>query len=194
MNRPGPAFADDLDATLAEAFRLLGVGVADRRSPFHTPSLASIGPNGAPRIRTLVLRGFDPASRTLRLHTDPRSGKVHDIAAGPRVALHAYGAGTQVQLRLGGTATLHTDDAIADNAWAATPPNARLVYTSTLPPGASIRTPALPAPTSDGRENFAVLVMQFDALEWLSLSAAGHRRARFTWDRAGEASAEWLVP
>ncbi|MDB5382816.1 MAG: pyridoxamine 5-phosphate oxidase [Rhodospirillales bacterium] len=194
MNRPGPAFADDLGETLAEAFRLLGVGVADRRSPIHTPSLASIGPDGAPRLRTLVLRGFDPADRTLRLHTDPRSGKAHEISADPRVALHAYDAGTQVQLRLDGTATLHTDDAIADAAWAATPPTARLVYTSTLPPGDPIRTPALPAPTSDGRENFAVLLMRFEALEWLWLSADGHRRARFAWDSAGEGSAEWLVP
>jgi len=194
MNRPRPGFADELGETLAEAFRLLARGVADRRSPIHTPSLASIGADGAPRLRTLVLRGFDAAARTLRLHTDHRSGKAAEIAADPRVALHAYDAGAQVQLRLGGHASLHTEDAIADAAWAASTANARLVYTTTLAPGAAIAAPDLPPPASDGRDHFAVLVMRFDALEWLWLSSAGHRRARFTWDSAGQPSAEWCVP
>ncbi|MBR0653743.1 pyridoxamine 5'-phosphate oxidase family protein [Plastoroseomonas arctica] len=194
MTRPRPGFADDLDETLAEAFRLLARGVADRRSPIHTPSLASIGPDGAPRIRTLVLRGFDAPTRTLRVHSDRRSGKAMEIAADPRVAVHAYDAGAQVQLRLGGTATLHAEDAIADAAWATSTDNARLVYTTALPPGAAIPTPTLPSALSDGREHFAVLVLRFDALEWLWLCADGHRRARFGWDSAGQASAEWCVP
>jgi len=34
--------------SLAEAFRLLSRGVADRRSPFHTPCLATVGADGIP--------------------------------------------------------------------------------------------------------------------------------------------------
>ena len=84
MPRPDPPV--DLDDVLAESFRLLARGVADRRSPFHTPTLASLNADGAPSLRTVVLRGFDPARRELRVHTDARSAKLAELAAEPRAA------------------------------------------------------------------------------------------------------------
>jgi hypothetical protein len=192
--KPRPAFADDLAETLAEAFRLLARGVADRRHPFHTPTLATIGADGAPRARTLVLRGFDAATRTLRLHTDTRSGKFAELAAEPRCALHAYDAGAQIQLRLTGRATLHRSDVLADSAWAASRPFSRLCYAAPEPPGAPVAAPP-PAPREgEGRANFAAIALAVGSLDWLWLDASGHRRARFTWHSDGAPQAEWLAP
>ena len=192
--KPRPAYADDLAETLAEAFRLLARGVADRRHPFHTPTLATIGADGAPRARTLVLRGFDAATRTLRLHTDTRSQKFGELAAEPRCALHAYDAGAQIQLRLAGRATLHQEDAMADSAWAASRPFSRLCYAAADAPGAVLAAPP-PAPREgDGRGNFAAILVALESLEWLWLDAAGHRRARFTWSNRAAPQAEWLGP
>jgi pyridoxamine 5'-phosphate oxidase len=191
---PRPAFADDLAETLAEAFRLLARGVADRRHAFHTPTLATIGADGAPRARTLVLRGFDAAARSLRLHTDTRSQKAAELAAEPRCALHAYDAGAQIQLRLLGRATLHHDDALAAAAWAASRPFSRLCYAAAEAPGALLTAP-VPAPREgEGRANFAAIVLAFDQVDWLWLDAAGHRRARFTWNASATPRAEWLAP
>lgn len=193
--RPRPAFADDLDAALAEAFRLLARGVADRRSPFHTPCLGTVGADGAPRLRTVVLRGFDPAARVLRIHTDRRSPKAAEMQAEPRVMLHAYDPAARVQLRLAGRATLHADDAVADAAWAASRPASRLCYAAPAAPGTPCAAP-LPAPREEagGRAHFLAVGIAFDWLEWLWLCAEGHRRARFTWDAAGHRQASWLVP
>jgi len=191
------AHAGDLDATLAEALRLLARGVADRRHGFHTPTLASIGLDGAPQARTVVLRGFDPAARSLRIHTDARSAKVAEFAADPRATLHMYDASAQVQLRLAGHVSLHAEDTVADTAWAASRPMSRMIYA--LAPGAGPGTPLeapQPAPTDPeaGRPHFRVLLMRVARLEWLWLAAAGHQRARFTWDEAGAPAATWLVP
>jgi hypothetical protein len=87
-----PSHADDLTEVLAEAFRLLARCVADRRSAFRTPTIATVGRDGAPRIRTTVLRRFEPAARRLTRHTDRRAAKLTDIAHEPRVAVHVYDA------------------------------------------------------------------------------------------------------
>lgn len=193
---PRPAHADDLGETLAEALRLLGRGVADRRHPFHTPTLATLGLDGAPQARTLVLRGCDPAGRGLRLHTDRRAGKWAELRAEARCALHLYDAGAAIQLRLAGRASLHDADAVADAAWEATRPFSRRCYAVEPAPASPVAAPP-PAPRDEAgaRENFAAVVFRWHALEWLWLAAEGHRRARFTWpDSADGPEATWLVP
>ncbi|WP_198377316.1 pyridoxamine 5'-phosphate oxidase family protein [Neoroseomonas rubea] len=193
MTRP-PAPATPEDA-LDSAFRLLARGVADRRSPFHTPTLATVAADGAPNLRTVVLRAFDPATRRIRIHTDRRSAKAAEIAARPRVMLHGYDAGAQVQLRLAGDATLHLGDAEAETAWAGSRPMSRMVYATPHAPGATLDAPP-PAPqdAEGGRENFAVVTFILDRLDWLLLTHDGHRRARFAWDQGGALSAAWVAP
>ncbi|WP_027284420.1 pyridoxamine 5'-phosphate oxidase family protein [Rubritepida flocculans] len=192
--KPRPAFADDLAAARAEAFALLARGVADRRHAFHTPTLASIGLDGAPRARTLVLRGFDAETRSLRLHSDARSAKIAELAREPRAALHLYDARAQIQLRLEGRASLHREDALAEAAWAASRPFSRMCYALAPAPGTPLAAPP-PAPRDpdSGRAHFAVILFTFARMEWLWLDAAGHRRARFAWGEAGE-EATWLAP
>ncbi len=208
MRPPRPAHADDLREALAEACRLLARGVADRRHAFHTPTLATLGLDGAPRARTLVLRGCEAATRTLRLHTDRRAGKWAELEAEPRCALHLYDAGAAIQVRLLGRASLHAGDGVADAAWEATRPFSRLIYAVQPAPGSPTAAPPpapTPAPTpasQDGtgaREHFAAILFRWHRLEWLWLAAEGHRRARFTWDEhaaeaADTAEATWLVP
>jgi hypothetical protein len=191
----GPKPTATLEEALADAFRLLSRGVADRRSPFHTPTLATRGTDGAPGVRTVVLRAFDPAARLLRIHTDRRSAKVAEIAAEPRVMLHGYDAGAQVQLRLAARATLHLDDATADAAWSSSREMSRMVYAVPDAPGSVVPGPP-PAPrdAAGGRAHFAVLTLALDGLDWLHLAHAGHRRARFAWDGAGALSAQWIAP
>lgn len=193
--RPRPAFADDLVETLAEAFRLIGRGVADRRHGFHTPTLATIGLDGAPEARTVVLRGFDTATRSLRVHTDSRSAKAAELLAEPRCALHLYDAGTQVQLRIAARASLHATDAVADRAWADSRSFSRMCYAADPGPGAPILAP-LPAPldAEGGRPNFRVVLLHMTALEWLWLDSAGHRRARFAWPDGADPSSFWIAP
>ncbi|MBP0463265.1 pyridoxamine 5'-phosphate oxidase family protein [Roseomonas sp. PWR1] len=193
MTRPTPPATPE--EALDSAFRLLARGVADRRSPFHTPTLATVATDGTPNLRTVVLRAFDPATRRIRIHTDRRSAKVAEIAARPRVMLHGYDAGAQVQLRIAGDATLHLDDAEAEAAWAGSRAMSRMVYATPHAPGATLDTPtAAPQDAEGGRENFAVVTFILDRLDWLLLAHEGHRRARFAWDGAGALSAAWVAP
>ncbi|NKC30298.1 pyridoxamine 5'-phosphate oxidase family protein [Falsiroseomonas selenitidurans] len=181
--------------SLAEAFRLLARGVADRRHPFHTPTLATIAADGAPSARTVVLRGFAAEDRLLRIHSDVRAAKVAELTADPRASLHFYDQGAAVQLRLSGSVTLHRGDAVAEAAWQQSRPLSRLCYAIDPAPGSACPAPPpMPEDVEAGRPHFCVLRFRLATLEWLHLARQGHRRARFAWGEGQAMEATWLVP
>jgi hypothetical protein len=193
----------DLAAIRAHAWTLLVRGGADRKSPLHTPVIASVDAQGLPQARVMVLRKADPASATLRLHTDVRSPKVAELDGKP-VAVLAYHAGEQVQLRLAGTARIRTADADVDTIWDQSTLFARRCYLAEHAPGTPLPGPSsgLPAwiegqqPTPEqiipARANFATLWIEVTAIDWLHLANSGHRRALFR-SADGWAGA-WLAP
>jgi len=202
----GPVVPDTLEAFADLSWRLLGRGVSDRRSPFHTPVLATIGRDGWPRARTLVLRGADRANGRLRLHTDSRSGKVAELTREPRASLHFYDKGARFQLRLEGAARLVSAGEPADSAWAAATLFARRCYLAPVAPGAASDGPTsgLPAAlerrepdraeSEAGRPNFAVILLDAARLEFLHLAVTGHRRGLLSRTPDGDWLGHWLVP
>jgi hypothetical protein len=200
VSRAGePSWYDDLAGTLEHAWALLARGVADRHSGFHTLQVGTIGLDGAPRVRTAVLRGVDVGNRRVRFHTDARSHKVDEIERDPRVALHLYDKSAKAQIRLSGIAEVLGDGLGADTAWAETRDFSRICYRVTRAPGDPIADPRLGLPPTDhadaeaGRSAFRIVVTEVASLEWLYLAHGGHRRALFRFD-GSEASATWLVP
>ena len=185
-----------LDETRADVFRLMARGVADRRSPFRTPTLATVGVDGRPRLRTVVLRAFDPVARRVTVHSDVRAAKVAEISRDPRVALHVWDDGNQVQVCLGGTAAVQAG-AEARPDWERLHPGSRASYRVRQTPGTVQADPATADADRVGDEeafvNFAVIAVSLTGMEWLHLARDGHRRVAFTWSGAGR-TAEWLVP
>lgn len=184
-----------LDEVRADAFRRLSRGVADRRSAFRNPTLATVGPNGRPQVRTVVLRGFDPAGRLLTVHSDIRAAKVTALRANPDVALHVWDDGAQVQIRIDGAAAVSANDELARAEWARLHEGSRAAYRSQTVPATPVEDPADIPRIDDvaAFAQFAVLQIRFDRLEWLHLAREGQRRAAFSWhDDALEQ--RWLAP
>jgi pyridoxamine 5'-phosphate oxidase len=194
---PTPTHYENLDAVLVAARDMLADGAANRHAPAHTPTFATSGPDGTPRLRTVVLRDFTPADMQLRFHTDRRSGKITELQANPAAALHVYDRERKVQLQVSGRAALHMDDDVAAAAWAQSQPMSRICYQVTKAPGSVIEDPGHavqdPEQNAAGSENFMAVILRIEALEWLFLDARGHRRARFARD--GDTwPGVWLVP
>ncbi len=137
--------------------------------------LASIGADGRPTLRTLVLRGFTRAPAVAEMHSDARAGKVGDIAREPRVSLLAWSSEARLQLRFEGTARLHRDDAVARARWDALSENARKPYGLRAHPGTPIADPRdqphLPAAERFGQ--FVVILVTLDGLDVLRLGEGG---------------------
>ncbi|MCJ2013260.1 pyridoxamine 5'-phosphate oxidase family protein [Methylobacterium sp. J-076] len=195
---PLPAFYDDLDATLAELWRLLADGAEHGRSGFHLPTLATVSAEG-PRLRTVVLRAADAATATLRFHCDRRSDKAFELAENPACALAVYDAGAKIQIRIEGRAVLHTDDALAEAAWAGSRAMSRVCYGAepapgtALPAGNAYTLPDEATAAATGRRHFCAVTVQARRLDFLYLDRRGHRRAAWAQDESGW-DGGWLAP
>ncbi len=199
--------AVDLAATLERCWAMLARGATDRRSPAHTPAVASITADGLPDQRVMVLRDACADQRLLRFHTDARSPKIAQCAQGSPAHVLVYDVDAKVQLRIRCRASAMSDGEQADAAWAASTNFARRCYLTVAAPGMAVDAPqsGLPAAISGleptdaqiapARVNFAVIIMDVIGIDWLHLANSGHRRARFAWD--GERSAwdgVWILP
>ncbi len=137
--------------------------------------------------RSVVLREWDEATRTLLIYTDARSPKVKQIEAYPQGTLVHWCAKLGWQLRLRVALEVETAGLLVSSRWARlkmTP--AAHDYLSPLPPGSPL-THAVP--TRESRGHFAVMSATVQAVDWLELHADGHRRALF--DAEG---ARWVAP
>lgn len=193
---------DTLEACLTDCRDRLIRAPRDRKSPLHTPVIVTADVDA----RVMVLRAFDAQSWRLRLHTDTRAPKAQVIAADPRMAVLFYDKGAKIQIRARGTGEIVREGAEIDAAWAASTRFARRCYLGEGP-GAASDTPTSGLPSEfegvepddtqlvPARENFALLGITLDALDWLYLAHTGHVRAQFT--RAGQGAAwegRWVSP
>jgi hypothetical protein len=176
---------DPLDDLLTAIWRTLGRACHDGRAGWRLPALASVDATGAPRVRTVVLRGADRATASLLIHTDARSAKAAELVRDPRTALMFWDAASRRQLRAEGEATILADGA----AFAALSTQQRAVYALDPPPGTAIAHPDALTP-ADPAGFFRVLRVRVRLFDWLELGAK-QRRARFDLER-GQAS--WVAP
>jgi hypothetical protein len=176
---------DALDDLLDAIWRGLVRACHDRRTGWRLPALATVDATGAPRVRTVVLRGADRATASLLIHTDARSAKAGELAREPRTSLMFWDAAGRRQLRAEGEATVHTDD----TAFAALTPEQRVVYALDPPPGTPITHPDAMTP-ADPSAAFRVLRVRVRLLDWLELGTK-QRRARFDVESD---RASWIAP
>jgi pyridoxamine 5'-phosphate oxidase len=198
---------ESLEQRFAEAWSLILDGATNRRSPCHTPVIASIGNDGLPQLRVMVLRAADRDARQLRFHTDIRANKVAELSDRSALSVLMYDAEAKVQLRLSGAGHVRTDGADIDGIWHEADRFARRCYLAEAAPGSisSEPTSGLPewvqgikpeeADLVTARANFAIVLAEIGRLEWLYLATTGHRRARWDWDDAAQVwNGCWLVP
>ncbi|MBI1418848.1 MAG: pyridoxamine 5'-phosphate oxidase [Limimaricola sp.] len=180
---------DTLADLLDLAWQRLALGVADRNAPARYPVLATLGADGWPAARTVVLRAAQRIAGVLEIHTDTRSAKVASLHADPRAEIVIWDPAVALQMRLRAEVAVLTGSAAAP-AWADVPDVARGNYGSLPAPGTPIPTPlAYEKAGEAGR--FAVLRAQIVAIDLLHIGPA-HRRARFR--RADGWTGEWLAP
>ncbi|UTW13091.1 pyridoxamine 5'-phosphate oxidase family protein [Marinobacterium rhizophilum] len=170
-------------------------------SPFKLLQAATIGLDGTPKVRTVVLREASPEQHRVTFFTDKRSAKAAELQRNPCIALTGFDAALHVQLRLEGVAALNTDDADIARYWQACQAYNRVLYQSPVAPGTALSAPSdiqikqeeHCAASEDGYENFCVVQVSLAAVEWLSLSPEGYQRAAFKRDGATWAG-HWIAP
>ena len=187
-----------LKETLDASFKVLENAIENRRNLFHTPVLSTFSDSKI-NSRVIVLRGFDPEKRALRIHTDSRSRKIKDISENSDATLLGYDPGLKIQLKLHGSIDTHYQDKIADLAWRDSQEMSKVCYSVSESPGKKIDDPrnydvdSENININEGYKNFAVINFYFNSLEFLYLMSSGHRRSIHVWE-AEELISSWMVP
>jgi pyridoxamine 5'-phosphate oxidase len=170
----------------------LNACASSRDGGLRLPVLCTVDRSGRPHARTVVLRGVDTAVRHLFFHTDQRSPKMDDLRHRSAVAVCFYDHPTQIQIRVEGVATVHVDDALANDRWNSAVPATLKCYAQSVAPSQELADPGLLQWTESGRSNFAVIRVEATEVDWLSLDPAGHRRCRFSASDGW--TGRWVAP
>ena len=194
----------NLDEILQDCWHRLINGTNSSKHPFHSPSIASIN-EGAPEIRTVILRKVIPADNILIFHTDYRSPKIIQLKNNNILSWLFYDAKSRLQLRVKTTATIHYKDAISFKRWNDSRLESRKCYLAEPAPStrAESSTDGLPPNLEDkdltdenvlyGYDHFAVIENKVIEIDWLVLNHDGHRRAKFLFSDQG-VDKFWMIP
>ena len=187
-----PDYYNNLDKTYLKIWDLLNVGLKDRNESFHIPVFIS-GEKKNFGGRVVVLRGVDKNKKNMWFHSDIRSNKIKILKNNPLATLLFYNKKEKVQLRVLGKVNIHHKNKFAERSWKNTAHMSRQCYLGKESPGS-----ISPIPTSGltekidnskytieeseiGYENFCVVEVIVQTIEWLYLASKGHRRAFFNF-------------
>lgn len=189
-----PSLPETLDEISIWIPQILSRGAADSRSAFHWPTLATVTDDGAPEMRTIVLRAHQKGARRLVFYTDARSAKVAQLKREPRGSLHVYDAKKKVQLRLEGRINLYREGEAWDAAWDDVKHGRTSDYAHDPGPGSAIDShDAYDPQGEDAKDHLLVLHFEYAFADYLHLGREAHRRARVNFSEK-EVSAVWIVP
>jgi general stress protein 26 len=172
----------------ARVWQELQCATQDREHEWRTPVLATAGADGSVQARTVVLRRADGEAQALTFHTDSRSPKVAQLRAAPLASLVFWSRRLSWQLRVQAAFSVQVSGPQVDAAWRAvsTSATAAADYLGAGAPGARLFDGSA-APTD--RHHLAILTARVQSMDWLELSAEGHRRGRLS-----ASGVDWLVP
>ncbi len=168
---------------------LRGARQREGRSPqARWLQLASIGADGAPRVRTLVFRGWaGPA--VLDLLTDSRSSKASELIAEPRLELCWLLPKARSQFRLRGQRLElppPDEQAVRQQHWQQLNPGARALWGWPEPGAPFDAAAAFPAELPDGTALpacFTLVRIAVTQVELLELTGHPHQRRRWRADQ-----------
>lgn len=176
------------EARLREAiWRELERATTERGHAWRTPVLATVDRGGMPQARTVVLREANQAEQRLTVYTDHRSPKAAELTGCPQAVFVFWSSALSWQLRVETEVRVEVEGDRVEHAWE------RVRQTAGAADYLSLEAPGSPLAQDAGgraeRHALGALVCTVTRIDWLELSANGHRRALLI-----DGQLQWLVP
>ena len=199
-----PDFYNSLDKIYLKIWELLKTGLLNRNLPFHIPVFIC-GQDSNADGRMVVLRGINQKDKNLWFHTDIRSKKIRILKTNPIASLLFYDKEEKIQLRITGKIKINYKNSIAKKSWNKTTHMSRQCYLGNETPGSDTLSPTSGLTeeidnhkysieeSEIGYNNFCVVEIFIESIEWLYLAARGHRRAHFALKNSS-VEKKWLIP
>ena len=183
----------------------LNRGVKDRGHGYHTPIFSNIDKEKSIDSRIVVLRKFDPKKMVLNFHTDFRSPKVHNLKKNNKSLFVFYDQKLKIQLRIKTSSTINNQNKICKEMWENTKLFSRKCYLTVKPPSSITNQPEdgiheslkgkepTKKESEKGYKNFTVIENHIILIDWLYLSASGHRRLIISFKDINPIF-DWVIP
>jgi len=175
--------------TVAQLLR----GTVDRRSAFKWPVLVTGNEPFGPSGRVVVLRRFNAETHQAVIYTDRRSSKVAHIADQPHAELVFFDPKSLLQIRMRGTAHVHTNGPEKDAAFDQLSARSQSDYSTIAAPGARLVNSQPERDLKRSRNHFALIEIVAQEYDILSLERDGHRRAIISV-LTQSCQASWVTP
>ena len=174
-------------------WKYLDKGVNDRFSDYHTFSLAT-SPKNIAEIRTVVLRGYDRQNQSIIFHTNNLTNKINEIKNNPSVGALFYDRKGKIQIRCNGDAVINNMDQYCKERWDKMSAQSKECYYQNISPGKNIESPGIVKNKLENKlsENFTVVTININKIDWLYLSSAGHTRVKFLKNNGF--IGQWIAP
>lgn len=166
-------------------------GSTSNSHPFHLCTLATLGLETMPRLRTVVLREVGEDLRLL-FYTDSRSKKVLHIKENSKVALLFYHPAKVTQLKVEGLASVLKEGSVVAKHRKNLNSKQKKEYSTAEAPGSTILKPENVEFLSD-TDYFSVISIEPFRLEYLKLANPRHIKLRFSKENKRWQN-EYLVP
>ncbi|MFD0861253.1 pyridoxamine 5'-phosphate oxidase family protein [Sungkyunkwania multivorans] len=166
-----------MDVIFASIIKDLKIALKDKSHPYRYFTLATVGFNNTPRLRTVVLRDMDE-DMNMFIYTDRRSKKITHITENNKVSLLFFNPEKSLQVSVKATAHLVRDDQELSLLWKKIPKKARKDYTTSVSPGQEIKNPD-EVDYLDTISYFSVIKIRPEKIEYLHLKNPNHIRVEF---------------
>lgn len=176
---------------LEEVRAELKKGATQKDHPFRYFTLATVGLDQVPRLRTVVLRKVSDDLK-LTIYTDSRSKKMIHLKENKKVGLLFYNPKTLTQIRIEGPAMVVRDEETKQKYWNGVGARARKDFTTASAPGTSLESPEKLDYLED-EDHFCILEIVPFKIEYLRLKRPNHIRVRFSWEE-NRWEGEYIVP
>ena len=165
--------------------------LVQKKHPFRYFTLATLGLENIPRLRTVVLRKITD-DLTLTFYTDKRSKKIAHLKENNKVSLLFYHPKKLLQVQIEGIATIIDDKTKLKDSWNEVQPNSRKDYTTDCAPGSPIDNPDSVSYLED-KNYFCQVEITPLKIEYLKLKRPNHLRIRYSKTNTDWVG-EFLVP
>ena len=184
---------------------LLRNGAEDRNHGFHLPVFSNINASHLISSKIVVLRHYDEKKNILNFHTDIRSNKVNNLKKNSNNFFLFYDSKIKIQLKIKTVSTINFNNEITQNWWSKTNLSSRKCYLTKKNPSSYTNKAEDGLPkhlkgvnpkldeSEQGYKNFVVITNNINEIEWLNLSAKGHRRLLINFDKKIK-KFNWLIP
>ena len=174
-------------------WKCLDKGVNDRFSDYHTFSLAT-APKNIVEVRTVVLRGYDRKNQSIIFHTNNLTSKISEIKNNSNVGALFYDKKEKIQIRCNGDAVINNMDEYCKERWNKMSAQSQECYYQNISPGENIEYPEIVKNKLENKlsENFTVITININKIDWLYLSSKGHTRVKFLKNNGF--AGQWIAP